>query len=106
MAVSSFNSFHTLTTPTTNTTTTDTTTPAQETPDEPRKTVAHYPPQSLQAAQQTATSGESGFAAMNPVPLGRKSSGDSGEELFAKALSPRTPDLPRSPFSFAPETIL
>ncbi len=26
---------------------------------------------------------------------------DEGEELFAKALSPRTPDVARSPFSFS-----
>jgi hypothetical protein len=33
--------------------------------------------------------------------LARTSSAESGEDLFAKALSPRSPDLPRSPFSFA-----
>lgn len=34
--------------------------------------------------------------------LTRSESADSTDDLFAKALSPRTPDLPRSPFSFAP----
>ncbi|KAA8648879.1 hypothetical protein EYZ11_006425 [Aspergillus tanneri] len=70
---------------------------------EPVKTVAHYPPESLQA-QQSIRDGSSGFVPMGKTIV-RTSSVDSGEELFAKALSPRTPDLPRSPFSFAPETL-
>ena len=36
----------------------------------------------------------------------RKKSQDSEEELFAKALSPRSPDIPRSPFSFSTEDTL
>ncbi len=34
-------------------------------------------------------------------PRARRKSHDSEEELFAKALSPRSPDIPRSPFSFS-----
>ena len=65
---------------------------------EPAKTVVpQYPPDSI--SQQNANM--TGFAAMSS--LARTSSADSGEELFAKALSPRSPDLPRSPFSFATE---
>jgi hypothetical protein len=60
------------------------------------KPVAFFPPESLQEAQQN--SGLTGFAAMGDA-LTRPPSND-GEELFAKALSPRSPDLPRSPFSF------
>ncbi|KAG2414964.1 hypothetical protein HFD88_006152 [Aspergillus terreus] len=92
MAVSSFTSFHRVVAP-----------PAaqNDTPDQVR-TVAHYPPQALQAQQETAQAG-SGFASMSG--MARTSSADSGEELFAKALSPRSPDLPRSPFSFAPEAL-
>ncbi|RJE17412.1 hypothetical protein PHISCL_10251, partial [Aspergillus sclerotialis] len=65
---------------------------------EPAKTVVpQYPPESI--SQQNANM--TGFATMSS--LARTSSADSGEELFAKALSPRSPDLPRSPFSFATE---
>ncbi|KAJ5129856.1 uncharacterized protein N7515_005895 [Penicillium bovifimosum] len=60
------------------------------------KPVAVFPPSDLQEAQQN--SGPTGFSAM--VGISRTASNDSGEELFAKALSPRSPDLPRSPFSF------
>lgn len=59
----------------------------------------HYPPESVQAQQNVEH--HTGFASMGG--LARTASADSGEELFAKALSPRTPDLPRSPFSFRPE---
>lgn len=65
------------------------------------KPVALFPPDFLQEAQQA--SGQTGFAAMDTSmgSLPRAPNSDSGEELFAKALSPRSPDLPRSPFSFA-----
>lgn len=36
----------------------------------------------------------------------REKSQDSEDELFAKALSPRSPDIPRSPFSFSTEDTL
>ncbi|MCJ1366508.1 hypothetical protein MMC16_005637 [Acarospora aff. strigata] len=39
-------------------------------------------------------------------PRARKRSQDSEDELFAKALSPRSPDIPRSPFSFSTEDTL
>jgi hypothetical protein len=60
------------------------------------KPVALFPPESLQEAQQSI--GPTGFAAMGSA-LTHVPSNDS-DELFAKALSPRSPDLPRSPFSF------
>lgn len=62
-----------------------------------RTVIPQYPPESI--AQQSTDF--SGFTTMNS--LARTSSADSGEGLFAKALSPRSPDLPRSPFSFAAE---
>ncbi|KAI9037875.1 uncharacterized protein KD926_011487 [Aspergillus affinis] len=104
IAVSSFNSFHGIQRPEP----APAAAPAPVPPSvpallDPVKTVAHYPPESLQA-QQSTQDGSSGFAPMGTIA--HTSGADSGEELFAKALSPRTPDLPRSPFSFAPETLL
>ncbi|KKK13537.1 hypothetical protein P175DRAFT_0497309 [Aspergillus ochraceoroseus IBT 24754] len=65
------------------------------------KTVAHYPPRSIQAQQTTGFN--TGFASMGSTT--HNSNSEAGEDLFAKALSPRSPDLPRSPFSFSPETL-
>ncbi|KAJ5759054.1 hypothetical protein N7520_006210 [Penicillium odoratum] len=111
VAVSSFSSFSNVAsqqetfipTPVTNSATTPSTQTNENGPEGP-KTVVHFPPSSLQAAQQKIE--HSGFASldsMDPLdsmaPLVRTSSTDS-EDLFAKALSPRSPDLPRSPFSF------
>lgn len=105
IAVSSFNSFHSIQRP--DPAPAPAPVPAQVSAmsalSDPVKTVAHYPPETLQA-QQSTRDGSSGFAPMGTIE--RMSSADNGEELFAKALSPRTPDLPRSPFSFAPETLL
>ncbi|KAJ5294281.1 hypothetical protein N7508_009102 [Penicillium antarcticum] len=102
VAVSSFSSFrnvahrhiHSMPTPDTNTPTSS----SQLNPPavESFKPVALFPPQSLQQAQQSSE--PIGFAAMGTT-LTRVPSNDS-DELFAKALSPRSPDLPRSPFSF------
>ena len=94
VAVSSFNSFHSVQN--------SNPTSKSSADSDARKPVVHYPPESIQA-QQHANDGSSGFASMGS--LARTSSSDSGEELFAKALSPRSPDLPRSPFSFSPETL-
>ena len=94
VAISSFNSFHSIQNPNQ--------TPKLDTNPDARKPVAHYPPEAIQA-QQHANNGSSGFASMGS--LTHTSNSDSGEELFAKALSPRSPDLPRSPFSFSPETL-
>lgn len=80
MAVSSFTSFHSLR-------------PSQ--PSHPVKPVPQYPPEPSHSHQYPQPE----FAGLSS--LARSSSADSGEELFAKALSPRSPDLPRSPFSFA-----
>ncbi|EEH20600.1 hypothetical protein PABG_02831 [Paracoccidioides brasiliensis Pb03] len=61
--------------------------------------VAHLPPASIQAQQQQL--GQEGFTSLNQ---NNDQSVDDG--LFAIALSPRSPDIPRSPFSFSPkETI-
>lgn len=108
VAVSSFNSFrnvanrhiHNMPTPSTNPTPTPSTQTNLSDP-ESLKPVALFPPDFLQEAQQDR--GSTGFAAMDASmgTLPRGPSSDSGEELFAKALSPRSPDLPRSPFSFA-----
>ncbi|KAJ5928736.1 hypothetical protein N7466_007692 [Penicillium verhagenii] len=108
VAVSSFSSFGNVSnkeeafipTPVTNPSTTPST-QTDLTGVEGLKTVALFPPSSLKAAQQDVE--HSGFASMHTMdsfpPLVRTSSADS-DDLFAKALSPRSPDLPRSPFSF------
>lgn len=101
VAVSSFGSFnisnraiHSMPTPSTNPTLTPST---QVNPGpESIKPVAIAPPEFLQEAQKA--SGSTGFAAIG-ASVGTPT--DSGEGLFAKALSPRSPDLPRSPFSFS-----
>lgn len=107
VAVSSFSSFrnvatrapHSMPTPDTNPTSTPMSQMNPSAP-EPVKPVALHPPESLQEAQKSAEA--PGFAPLSSMgSLVRTSSADSGEELFAKALSPRSPDLPRSPFSFA-----
>jgi len=46
------------------------------------------------------------YGTRKTVSKGRKKSQGSEEELFAKALSPRSPDLPRSPFSSSIEDTL
>ena len=85
---------HSMPTPDTNTTPTPNTATA-----EPLRAVAQFPPESLQEFQHSEPSG---FASLDSMaPLVRTTSTESGDELFAKALSPRSPDLPRSPFSFA-----
>ncbi|OQE22411.1 hypothetical protein PENSTE_c010G06390 [Penicillium steckii] len=108
VAVSSFSSFrnianrapHSMPTPDTNPTSTPMSNVNPSTTTEPPKPVALHPPEYLQEAQNSSEA--PGFAPINSMgPLVRSSSTDSGEELFAKALSPRSPDLPRSPFSFA-----
>ncbi|KAJ5514466.1 hypothetical protein N7463_004018 [Penicillium fimorum] len=103
VAVSSFSSFrnvahkhiHSMPTPDTNPTPTPSSHINPSGP-ESLKPVALFPPSTLQEAQQNSDQG--GFASMGAIT--RTPSNDSGEELFAKALSPRSPDLPRSPFSF------
>ncbi|KAL4908903.1 hypothetical protein BDW74DRAFT_74465 [Aspergillus multicolor] len=97
VAVSSFNSFNAYQPPAPRSN--PTSNPASDSV----KTVAHYPPESLQAQQKVGFN--SGFASMGAIAPSMGSSSDSGEDLFAKALSPRSPDLPRSPFSFSPESL-
>ncbi|CAG7922607.1 unnamed protein product [Penicillium olsonii] len=104
VAVSSFSSFrnvahrniHSMPTPDTNPSSTPN---LQTNPSGPEslKPIALFPPTALQEFQQS--NGPTGFASIGP--LSRDPSNDSGEDLFAKALSPRSPDLPRSPFSFS-----
>lgn len=64
-----------------------------------KRIVSHPPPSFIQQAQ----SNSSNISLMEP--LAHSAASDS-DDLFAKALSPRTPDLPRSPFSFSPSEIL
>ncbi|KAJ5724736.1 hypothetical protein N7493_006464 [Penicillium malachiteum] len=108
VAVSSFSSFknsvnrslHSMLTPVTNPTPTPNTStnPAGTEPLAPRA-VAHFPPEALQEIQ---SSEPIGFASLDTMgSLVRTTSDESSDDLFAKALSPRSPDLPRSPFSFA-----
>ncbi|KAI1940370.1 hypothetical protein LOZ66_001962 [Ophidiomyces ophidiicola] len=79
-------------------------------PQQAPKTVSHAPPKSIQQHQAQLDS----FASISMQPMhsirqNNTSSSldmDSGDGLFAKALSPRSPDIPRSPFSFSPEETL
>lgn len=87
IAVSSFSSFHGVT--------------LDNAPDT-RRIVAHHPPSYIQQAQNNNTD-ISDIGLMEP--LTRSATSDSADDLFAKALSPRTPDLPRSPFSFSPAEV-
>ncbi|OJD11004.1 hypothetical protein AJ78_08134 [Emergomyces pasteurianus Ep9510] len=85
VAISSFKSFHH--------------TPISDPAKSPvRHTVAHLPPAYIQAQQQQPMS-EGGFTSLITPKIDQNT--DDG--LFAKALSPRSPDIPRSPFSFSPE---
>ncbi|KAL4922351.1 hypothetical protein BDW62DRAFT_52062 [Aspergillus aurantiobrunneus] len=97
VAVSSFNSFHSIQPSVSRPN------PTSHPASESVKTVAHYPPESIQAQQSVGFN--SGFASIGAVAPSTSSGSDSGEDLFAKALSPRSPDLPRSPFSFSPESL-
>ncbi|KAL2818503.1 hypothetical protein BDW59DRAFT_127605 [Aspergillus cavernicola] len=96
VAVSSFNSFHSVQP------SVQQSQPTSHPTSQPPKAVAHYPPESIQAQQNVGFS--TGFASMGGATA-HSTSSDSGEDLFAKALSPRSPDLPRSPFSFSPESL-
>ncbi|KAI9739799.1 MAG: hypothetical protein M1834_006520 [Cirrosporium novae-zelandiae] len=64
------------------------------------RTIAYAPPPYVQAQQK-----ESGIASIDKV-TGTQGYTTEDEQLFAKALSPRTPDIPRSPFSFSPHKTL
>lgn len=113
VAISSFTSFHipartpsNPTRPTNNTTTASIASTI--------KPVSHHPPSSIQSQQQAQA-----FASLSMQPLPTPSASnysspqsvvpdptnnhDAADDLFAKALSPRSPDIPRSPFSFSPE---
>ncbi|RAH85592.1 hypothetical protein BO86DRAFT_161356 [Aspergillus japonicus CBS 114.51] len=116
VAVSSFTSFHTLhsnNNNNNNNTTTNNNQPAQPPSDPPiRPIIVHYPPESLQTHQSPNHLQQNhhllhhtGFTSLGTMTHTSSTESGSGEELFAKALSPRTPDLPRSPFSFSPGTL-
>jgi hypothetical protein len=61
-----------------------------------KQAVGLAPPSHIQAQQEAQTSSSMSYIA-------NQQGTDSGDELFAKALSPRSPDIPRSPFSFSPD---
>ncbi|KAF7714797.1 Uncharacterized protein PECH_008038 [Penicillium ucsense] len=106
VAVSSFSSFsNTMTRPVDSIPTPVTNpTPTPNTSTDPAglglpKAVALFPPESIQAAQQNQPTAF--FTTLGSLTTGiHNPNVESGDELFAKALSPRSPDLPRSPFSF------
>lgn len=60
-----------------------------------KKKISSQPPPEYVRLQQSVTSMPT-INFMSSVPKM-----DEGDELFAKALSPRTPDVGRSPFSFS-----
>ncbi|KAI9375202.1 hypothetical protein BJX61DRAFT_192803 [Aspergillus egyptiacus] len=96
VAVSSFNSFRSV-----QPSSLQQSNPTSQPSSRPAKAVAHYPPESIQAQQNVGFN--TGFASLGAAT--HNTSSDSGEDLFAKALSPRSPDLPRSPFSFSPKSL-
>ncbi|KAF3482957.1 uncharacterized protein GIQ15_02281 [Arthroderma uncinatum] len=123
MAISSFSSFHTGNTPINAPTPRSqtqlkpqlSTPPTQAQADPPiiRQPIAHAPPDFIRQQQQQ----DSGFASLNMQPIGNNGSmnndvnnhvnpSDVQDGLFAKALSPRSPDIPKSPFSFSTEETL
>lgn len=65
-----------------------------------RKVVSHAPPQAVKNAQEQATAGSIGLNISQST-----ADGDLPEDLFAKALSPRSPDDTKSPFSFSSEEV-
>lgn len=86
VAISSFSSFRTTTT---------TTSAPQSTV--ARTFVSQPPPEQIIQAQQQQPIG---FASLSSYSAPTT---NDGEGLFAKALSPRSPDIPKSPFSFSAE---
>jgi hypothetical protein len=60
-----------------------------------KKIISSQPPPDHVRRQQNTTSMPSINFISNVPEI------DEGDELFAKALSPRTPDVSRSPFSFS-----
>ncbi|KAK2767545.1 hypothetical protein FQN54_003703 [Arachnomyces sp. PD_36] len=62
-----------------------------------KRAVAHAPPDFIQAQQ------EAGPPSLSMEYVSQQRAPNPEDELFAKALSPRTPDIPRSPFSFSSE---
>ncbi|OKL56514.1 hypothetical protein UA08_08306 [Talaromyces atroroseus] len=85
VAVSSFSSFHSVT----------------MNNSDVKRIVAHAPPPFIQQAQSSSSSSNASLL----EPVAQPASSDS-DDLFAKALSPRSPDLPRSPFSFSSSEVL
>lgn len=83
VAISSFSSFHTATSAPQNSV--------------PRTFVSQPPPEHIRQAQQQQPSGFASLSS-NSAPTTSDTEG-----LFAKALSPRSPDIPKSPFSFSAE---
>lgn len=83
VAISSFSSFHTAATAAQNAV--------------PKTYVSQPPPEHVKQAQQQQPSG---FASLSTNSAPTMS---DAEGLFAKALSPRSPDIPKSPFSFSAE---
>ena len=65
-----------------------------------KKPIGHAPPEFIQAQQQQSA-GPSG--SMDFIARSSSRESNDGDELFAKALSPRTPYDAKSPFSFSPQ---
>jgi hypothetical protein len=76
-------------------------TQSQPQPQAPRKIVAQLPPDSL-AAQQRQQAGMGSINAFAAGDVGGLApSADADDDLFAVPLSPRSPEMSKSPFSFA-----
>ena len=60
-----------------------------------KRIVSQTPPEHVRSQQSMSSLASMDFVSRKE---GKESGGD---ELFAKALNPRSPDIPRSPFSFS-----
>lgn len=70
----------------------------------PRRAFVQTPPSHIVAQQAGSQGNNSGMASLDAVADGtfaKKNADDDDEDLFAVTLSPRSPDMTKSPFSFS-----
>jgi hypothetical protein len=75
----------------------------------PRRAVVQTPPSHI-LAQQSGSQGVSGMASLDAVADGgfsrvEMNENDNDDDLFAVTLSPRSPEMTTSPFSFSDKDI-
>lgn len=71
----------------------------------PRRAVVQTPPSHIVAQQAGSQGNNSGMASLDAVADGaftqKNAADDEDDDLFAVTLSPRSPDMTKSPFSFS-----